>query len=104
MGTDGKNHVISYASRHCSSAESKLGPTDGELLAIIYAVDKFHSYIAGSHFMITTDHAALIHLNEAKTKNAKLARWAMKLAQYDFTIKHRPGRVHSNADGLSRAR
>jgi transposase InsO family protein len=44
-----------------------------------------------------------VHLNEAKTKNPKLARWAMKLAQYNFTLKHRAGKVHNNADGLSRS-
>ncbi len=93
-----------YASRHCSHAESKLGPTDGELLAMVYACEKFHSYIAGSHFTLITDHAALVTINESRTKNAKLARWAMRLANYDFTIKHRAGRVHNNADGLSRAR
>ncbi len=42
-------------------------------------------------------------MNSAKNKNAKLARWAAKLASYDFSIKHRAGRVHNNADGLSRA-
>jgi hypothetical protein len=104
LQADGKHHVVSYASRHCSLAESKLGPTDGELLAMVYACEKFHSYIAGSHFTLVTDHAALVHINEAKTKNAKLARWAMRLANYDFTVKHRAGRVHNNADGLSRAR
>ena len=104
LKADGKHHVIGYASRTCSTAESKLGPTDGELLAIIYAVEKFHAYIAGTKFVIVTDHHALIHLQTAKTKNAKLARWAMRLAPYDFTLRHRAGRVHNNADGLSRAR
>ena len=104
LHADNKQHVICYASRHCSLAESKLGPTDGELLAMVYACKKFHHYIAGTHFTIITDHAALVTLNESKTKNAKLARWAMRLACYDCTIKHRPGRVHNNADGLSRAR
>ncbi len=80
-----------------------MGPTDGELLAIVYAVDKFHNYLAGTPFVIVTDHSALVHLNEAKTKNPKLARWAMKLASYNFTLKHRAGRVHNNADGLSRS-
>ena len=93
-----------YASRTCSDTEAKLGPTDGELLAIVYAVEKFHCYVAGTRFVVVTDHSALVHLNEAKTKNAKLARWAMRLASYDFTLKHRAGRVHHNADGLSRAR
>ena len=101
---DGKRHVVSYASRTCSAAESKLGPTDGELLAIVYAVEKFHHHLAGTPFTVITDHSALVTLNESKTKNPKLARWAMKLAGYNFTIQHRPGRIHNNADGLSRSR
>jgi hypothetical protein len=95
---------VSYASRTCSAAESRLGPTDGELLAIVYAVEKFHHYLAGTTFTVVTDHNALLYLNEAKTKNPKLARWAMKLAGYNFTLQHRAGRVHDNADGLSRSR
>ena len=103
LKADNKHHVIAYASRTCSRAESKLGPTDGELLAIVYAVEKFHCYLAGAAFVIVTDHSALITLNEARTKNPKLARWAMKLAPYNFTLQHRAGRVHNNADGLSRS-
>jgi hypothetical protein len=86
LHADGKRHVVSYASRTCSPAESKLGPTDGELLAIVYAVEKFHHYLAGTTFTIITDHNALLYLNEAKTKNPKLARWAMRLAGYNFTL------------------
>lgn len=52
----------------------------------MYAVEKFHNYLAGSSFVIVTDHSALVHLNEAKTKNPKLARWAMKLASYNFKL------------------
>jgi hypothetical protein len=100
---DNKYHVVGYASRTCSKAESNLGPTDGELLAIVYAVEKFHNYLAGTSFVVVTDHSALVHLNEAKTKNPKLARWAMRLASYNFTLQHRAGRVHNNADGLSRS-
>ncbi len=101
--SDGKYHVIAYASRTCSVAEAKLGPTDGELLAILYAVEKFHGYIGGMKFLLVTDHSALQYLNSAKNTNAKLARWAARLASYDFSIKHRAGRVHNNADGLSRS-
>lgn len=101
---DGKWHVVSYTSRTCSKAESKLGPTDGELLAIVYAIEKFHHHVAGVSFTVVTDHDALVHLNSAKTKNPKLARWAMKLAAYDMVLQHRAGRVHNNADGLSRSR
>ena len=54
--------------------------------------------------MVVTDHAALQHFHHAKTKNPKLARWALLLSNYDFQIKYRPGKVHNNADGLSRSR
>ena len=83
---DGRKHVVAYASRTCSEAEAKLGPTDGELLAIIYAVEKFHHLLAGTPFTVITDHSALTHLHEGKTKNPKLARWAMRLAGYNFTL------------------
>lgn len=104
LHSDGKQHVVAYASRTCSKAESQLGPTDGELLAIVYAVDKFHHHLAGTSFTIVTDHSALTHLNTSKAANPKLARWAMRLAAYSFTLQHRAGRIHNNADGLSRSR
>lgn len=83
---DNKNHIISCASRNCSEAEAKLGPTDGEILALVFAVTKFHTYLAGTTFTIVTDHSALVHLHQAKTKNPKLARWASLLSNYDFQI------------------
>ena len=60
--SDGKWHVIAYGSRNCSDAEAKLGPMDGKLLALVYALEKFHPYIAGSKVVVITDHSALVHL------------------------------------------
>jgi hypothetical protein len=70
----------------------------------VFAVTKFHTYLAGAQFVVVTDHAALQHLHHAKTKNPKLARWALLLSNYDFQVQYRPGKVHGNADGLSRSR
>ena len=53
---------------------------------------------------MVTDHAALQHFHTAKTKNPKLARWALLLSNYDFQVQYRPGKLHTNADGLSRSR
>lgn len=83
---DNKCHIISCASRNCTSAESKLGPTDGEVLALVFAVTKFHTYLAGAQFIVVTDHAALQHFHTAKAKNPKLARWALLLSNYDFQV------------------
>ncbi len=82
--SDNKCHIISCASRNCTAAEAKLGPTDGEILALVFAVTKFHTYLAGTQFVVMTDHAALVHLENAKTRNPKLARWALLLSNYDY--------------------
>lgn len=85
-GPDNKQHVIAYASRRCSNAEAKLGPTDGELLALAFGIEKFDPYLAGTKFTVVTDHAALLFLQDGKNRNPKLARIAMRLACYDFTV------------------
>ena len=103
MGPDSKHHPVAFASKTCSAAEARYGSTDGELLALIYGLTKFHHYIAGSSFQVVTDHQALLHLESAKATNSRLARWALKLADYDFKVIYRQGRVHGNADGLTRA-
>ena len=52
--------------------------------------------------MIITDHSALKWLQTSKLPKGRRARWVMELQQYDFSIKHRPGKANSNADALSR--
>ena len=56
----------------------------------------------GRPFTIRTDHGALTWLQNFKSPEGQLARWLEKLQDYQFTIIHRPGRKHSNADALSR--
>ncbi len=52
--------------------------------------------------MIHTDHNSLTWLMNFKNLEGQLARWLEELAQYDMVIQHRPGRLHQNADGVSR--
>ena len=92
QGSDNKFHVVSYASRTCTEAESKLSSTHGELLALVWAFEKFHSYIAGTPVIVITDNQAVAHLESTRNTNPRLARWAMRLACYDFKIKHRAGK------------
>lgn len=101
---DDKNHVIQFASKSCAPHQAKLGSTDGELLAVVWAIQKFQHYLAGQPFVLVTDNAALQYLETTKSTNSKLARYSMLLASYDFKIRHRAGKLHTNADGLSRAR
>ena len=66
-------------------------------------LNHFRHYLIGTPFTIRTDHGALTWLQKFKSPEGQLARWLEKLQEYQFTIIHRPGRTHNNADALSRA-
>ena len=100
---DGKEHVIAYASRSLSPAEKNYSVTDQECLAVVWAIKKFQHYLGLLPFTIITDHIALKWLQTSKMPSGRRARWVMELQQYDFSIKHRPGKTNANADALSRA-
>lgn len=95
-------HAIAYYSRTLSSAERNYCATRRELLAIVDAVRHFHHFLYGSNFVIRSDHAALQWLRHLRDPEGQLARWLARLGQYDFSVVHRPGQKHANADGLSR--
>ena len=96
-----KERVIAYASRSLSNCEKNYSATEKEALAIVFAVEHFRVYLLGRTFTLITDHSALQWLHSVEPKG-RIARWIMTLQEYSFTIKHRPGISHGNADGLSR--
>eukprot|EP01050_Picozoa_sp_SAG11_P022668 SAG11_NODE_4345_length_1939_cov_1.707065_1_plen_96_part_01 len=75
-----------------------------EALGVVHAVDKFRHYLLGSPFVVTilSDHQSLTFLKNGKEKGGRLARWAMKLGEYNYTIKFLPGTSNMVADLLSR--
>ena len=73
-----------------------------ELLAVIAGLQHFRHYLVGATVILRTDHYSLIWLCTFKRPEGILARWIETLAEFDYTVQHRPGRLHSNADGLSR--
>jgi len=73
-----------------------------ELLSIIKSIKAFHYYLYGQKFLVRTDHASLKWLLSFKDVEGQLARWMEKLQQYDFEVTYRKGKLHANADGLSR--
>jgi hypothetical protein len=95
-------YVCQYASRLLKGAEIHYGITEKECLAVIWAIRQFRTYVHGVHFYVITDHNALVWLMSIRDPTGKLARWAIYLQSYDYEIKHRKGRVHSNVDTLSR--
>lgn len=100
---DGDEKVIAFASRSLSRAERNYSVTERECLAVIFAIDKFRPYIEGTRFKVITDHYSLLWLNRMKEPSGKLARWAVKLAQHNFELLHRKGKLNVVPDALSRA-
>ncbi|PIK38385.1 hypothetical protein BSL78_24770 [Apostichopus japonicus] len=74
------------------------------MLAVVYACEKFHTYIYGKSFIIHSDHKPLemIHLKNLCAAPPRLQRMLLRLQGYDVTIQYRPGRELLIADALSR--
>ena len=99
---EGKEVVISYFSRALSPSERRYCVTKRELLAVVAALKHFHHYLFGQSFVIRTDHGSLKWLMNFRNPEGMIARWIQRLQEYEFRIEYRPGRLHSNADALSR--
>lgn len=99
---DGREHPIAFASRTLTAVERKYSVTERELLAIIFAIEKFRCYVEGLKFTVITDHHSLLWLHNLKNPSGRLCRWSARLSQYAFDIEHRPGRTNIVPDILSR--
>ena len=99
---DGQEKVIAHGSRTLTASEQNYCVTCKELLAVVYHVKLFRSYVLGRPFIIRTDHSSLKYWHRFKDPTDQLARWLDCLAPFDFEIINRPGEKHGNADGLSR--
>ena len=102
----GKEVMIAAASQKLNSTERAWAPYDRELYGVVWAVRQFSNYVRYKPFEIITDHKPLlscINVDASKDATGKRTRWALELGTYDYVIKHKPGRKHTDADALSRA-
>ena len=99
---EGKERIICCTSRSLNQAEKAYPATKLECLAIVWAVTKFRPYLMSMSFEVYTDHYALQWLKTMCTGSALLHHWSAALEEYDFAVKHCPGKTQTHVDGLSR--
>ena len=95
-------YPVAFFSKKLLPRERKYSASELEALAVVVAVGHFEAYLITHPFTIVTDHKALTFLNSAQHRNGRLARWAIKLQPFTFSIRYRPGSQHINADVMSR--
>lgn len=91
---------VAYMSKPLTDQQTRWSAIEVEAYAIYHAITNWSEYLLGHSFVVETDHANLRYLE--KSEAPKLVRWRLQLGNYDFTIRHVPGKVNELADGLSR--
>ena len=96
-------HPIYYGSKALTDAQKNYTVNEQELLAVLFALKKFHSYFLGRKVIVHIDYSALRYLMAKKDANPRLIRWVLLLQEFDFKVKDRKGTKNKVVDNLSRS-
>ena len=101
----GKNEMdqpVAYASKQLTPAERNYSTTERECLTMVFSVKKFRHYLICNPVVFFVDHMTIKYLVNKAELNGRLARWVLLLEEFDYTVEYKPGKMHLQADHLSR--
>ncbi|GJR99154.1 reverse transcriptase domain-containing protein [Tanacetum coccineum] len=95
-------HPIHYASKTMTGAQLHYTTTEKEMLAVVYALEKFRPYLVLSRTIVFTDHSAIKYLMAKQDAKSRLLRWILLLQEFNLEIRDKKGAENVAADHLSR--
>ena len=100
---DVEKKIIACWSTRWTSTELNYSQVEKEALCAVLSCERFRLYLIGKQFLILTDNKAveLIFKNPASNPPPRIARWILRMCDYRFNIKHKPG-AENIADYMSR--
>lgn len=96
---------VAYASKALTSTEQRYSNIERELLAVVYGVERFRTYLVGRPFKVVTDHKPLRVISTKNLTQAppRIQRLLLRVQGYDMEVEYKPGKNHIVPDWLSRA-
>lgn len=97
-----QGHPIAYLSKALAPRHIALSVYDKEMLAVVYAVEHWRTYLLGHHFRIYTDHRTIEYFLGQRITTPAQQKWLLKLIGYDYSIHYKAGKNNIAPDALSR--
>lgn len=101
-GKSDKDQHVAYANRQLTMAYRNYSTTERECLTMVFSMKKFHHYLIYNPLVFLFDYMAIKFLVNKPELSGRLARWILLLEDFDYAVKYIPGRMHLQADHLSR--
>ena len=101
-GEKENDQPVAYASKQLTPAARNYSTTKRKCLAMVFSVKKFRHYLICNPVVFFVDHMAIKYLVNKEKLSGRLARWVLLLEEFDYTVEYKPGRMHLQADHLSR--
>lgn len=97
-----EGHPLAYISRQLKGKQLTLSIYEKELLAVVFALQKWRHYLLTNHFVIKTDQRSIKYLLEQRLNTPVQQQWLPKLLEFDYEIQYKEGKDNVAADALSR--